>query len=55
MRNSNGSKPPKRTVSIGSGSGGGYVRYYRHYRTGKLMDAHAYGYKGWPFGYGGRA
>ena len=25
-----------------------FVRYFRHYRTGKLMDAWDYGYKGWP-------
>jgi hypothetical protein len=27
-----------------------FVRWYRHYRTGKLMDAHEYGYEAWPFG-----
>lgn len=28
----------------------GYVKRYRHYRTGKLMIASDYGYKAWPFG-----
>jgi len=27
-----------------------FVTVYRHYRTGKLMYARAYGYGGWPFG-----
>ena len=26
-----------------------YCRYYRHYRTGKLMDAWEYGYQSWRF------
>jgi hypothetical protein len=26
----------------------GFVVVYRHYRTGKLMDARKYGYKAWP-------
>lgn len=30
--------------------GGGFIRVYRHYRTGKLMDARKYGYQAWPFG-----
>lgn len=25
-----------------------FVRYFVHYRTKKLMDAHAYGLKCWP-------
>jgi hypothetical protein len=50
-----GGKPPKRTVPVPGGSGGGFVTCYVHYRTGKLMDARAYGYKAWPFGCGGRA
>jgi hypothetical protein len=49
------SNPPKRPVSIASGGGGGFVSEYVHYRTGKLMVARAYGYKGWPFGYGRRS
>lgn len=28
----------------------GYVTWYRHYRTGKIMIASEYGYKAWPFG-----
>lgn len=32
--------------------GPSYVTVYRHYRTGKLMDARKYGYKAWPFGNG---
>ena len=36
----------KRTPKSGTG---GYVTVYRHYRTGKLMDARKYGYKAWPF------
>ena len=27
-----------------------YVTSYVHYRTGKLMVASKYGYRGWPFG-----
>jgi hypothetical protein len=34
----------------GSGEGGGFVKWYRHYRTGELMIAAKYGYKAWPFG-----
>jgi len=26
----------------------GFVVVFRHYRTGKLMDARKYGYKAWP-------
>lgn len=29
-----------------------FRRFYRHYRTGKLMDAYEYGYWGWPIGGG---
>jgi hypothetical protein len=53
-KSSGSRKPPKRLVSILGGSGSGYVSEYVHYRTGKLMVAKAYGYKAWPFGYGGR-
>lgn len=28
----------------------GFCTVYRHWRTGKLMYAKAYGYKAWPFG-----
>ena len=28
-----------------------FVTVYRHYRTGKLMDARRYGYKAWPLAY----
>lgn len=27
-----------------------FRRYFRHWRSGKLMDAWAYGYKAWPIG-----
>lgn len=27
-----------------------FVKWYRHYRTGKIMVAEDYGYKAWPFG-----
>lgn len=27
-----------------------FRRYFRHWRTGKLMDAHDYGLRGWPIG-----
>jgi hypothetical protein len=27
-----------------------FRRYFRHYRTGKLMDAWAYGHLAWPIG-----
>jgi hypothetical protein len=27
-----------------------FVRWYRHWKTGKLMVAEDYGYKAWPFG-----
>jgi len=37
--------------SCGSGGdGGGYVTWYVHHWTGKLMKASDYGYKAWPFG-----
>lgn len=26
-----------------------YRRYFRHYRTGKLMEAKKYGYEAWAF------
>lgn len=26
----------------------GFVVVFRHYRTGRLMDARKYGYKAWP-------
>jgi hypothetical protein len=56
-KSSGGKKPPKspkRTVAVPSSSGGGFVKGYRHYRTGKWMWAPDYGYQGWPFGYGRR-
>ena len=34
----------------GGGGDDGYVKWYTHYRTGKLMKASDYGYKAWPFG-----
>ncbi len=27
-----------------------FRRYFRHYRTGKVMDAVSYGHKAWPIG-----
>jgi hypothetical protein len=27
-----------------------FRRFFRHWRSGKLMDACAYGYKAWPIG-----
>ncbi len=30
-----------------------FVRFFKHWRTGKIMDAWEYGYKAWPLG--GRA
>jgi hypothetical protein len=34
----------------GNGNGDdGYVAYYRHYKTGKLMIPSEYGYKAWRF------
>lgn len=34
----------------GRGQQPGFVTWYRHYRTGKIMRAEDYGYKAWPFG-----
>lgn len=39
-------KKPKAPAKRGGGRR--FVVVYRHYRTGKLMDARKYGYKAWP-------
>ena len=34
------------------GEWNGFSRYFKHYRTGVIYDAHDYGYKAWPIGSG---
>jgi len=45
MAKATGQKP-----SSGKKSSGGFVTWFRHYRTGQILYAAAYGYKAWPFG-----
>lgn len=37
-------------------NGPGFCRFFKHWRSGKVYDAHAYGYRAWPIGRrGGRS
>ena len=41
----------KPSANNGKKSGsGGFVTWFRHYRTGQILVAANYGYKAWPFG-----
>lgn len=40
-------KPKNGGKKAGSG---GFVTWFRHYRTGQILYAATYGYKAWPFG-----
>ena len=44
-----GAKGQKPVGGKSTGSGG-FVTWFRHYRTGQILYAANYGYRAWPFG-----
>jgi hypothetical protein len=42
--------PSLNEVPMAKAKGVFFRRYFRHWRSGKLMDAWAYGYRAWPIG-----
>lgn len=49
---SNGPVRPKRRPKRNRSVNGSvrFRRFFRHWRSGQILDAHAYGHKAWPIG-----